>query len=453
MYKGFKLNRRYVYKGMDNKLHHWYDGSWNETIEYFFASAYKKLKELAISKGYNPDVADLDVRGWVKLADPSCIKAGEEYKIVQNEKMKSEYALVEAMTLPGLMTMIIDAAKKSRSERLSFSNSPGSLENKMIAWIGRFIKPNSDFYHKEFAKDLYEINPNWCIYFLDKEEQKELLQIYVTKYGTIPRGQRGTSTWYVPTGHHLGNFLGILKPNPSAAYKNLGTNDEKVKIALIAQIKQGKKPEEWETFKIRNEQWCLEQEEKYPKVLNYSDWRKNNLTPIQQGKIDKWIELEKLVSTDESDIELIKRLSTKERQFVGNRFKMLDQKFAFQQPKYIDTLAPIIKRLKEKRPMLYEIYCKKKKKYTADNFYHILGPGAKNEQKQKEIITLAKSGAAYPSNDRSLYVSISRFTGKNTHYPEFAKKLKAMRPDWFDKKLRSKSIRERYWSKKKAINE
>ena len=96
---------------------------------------------------------------------------------------------------------------------------------------------------------------------------------------------------------------------------------------------------------------------------------------------------------------------------------------------------------------------KKKKRFTADNFYHILGPGAKNEQKQKEIMTLAKSGAAYPSNDRSLYVSINRFTGKNTHYPEFAKTLKATRPDWFDKKLRSKASRERYCSKKKAANE
>jgi hypothetical protein len=287
------------------------------------------------------------------------------------------------------------------------------------------------------------------------EGKKTLLDLWFNKNKKLKRTPNITDTWAIPVGHRLEPYhkFGFkILPTPGTVWKELGTIERDI-FYLEGFIKQGKKPPQFGMFKYHNPNEAAELEKKYPDILCPVKQYEIKLTPIQQRKIDKWIELEKLVSTDESDIELIKRLSTKERQFVGNYLKQLDQKFAFQRPKYVDALAPIINRLKEKRPMLYEIYCKKKKKFTSENFYDITGAGSKNEEKQKNILILAKSGAEYPYGDRSITCAIGKFTGKNNRYPEFAKTLKKLRPDWFDKKLRYKETRKKFWSKKKAINE
>jgi hypothetical protein len=427
----FKLNHRYVYKGMAAKLHSWYDGGWANTVELDFPKNFKSLVELAVANGTRHEYARLDVTGWIKLSDPSCYDHSAPYKRVQDCKKSKDFALVEQMTLPGFMTDIIEFAKSSDRKL--------PPRGKMSRWIGMFIYPNSEWYHPNFAKDLYSIQPGWCTYSLKEDEQKELLAHFRKIKGKMPTGRE---PWIIPKHSILNKFKGSFLPLASTVTKKFADKD--LMIAYYEeQLKANVKPKEWGWLEYNYPEQAQMLKEKYPAVANRQEWLTDNLTSIQQKPLEGWLKVEELVSTDESDEELMLRLSREDKMLVGNYFKMLDANRSHKnQQKLNKYIVPIVNRLKEKRPVLYQLYTSKRDNSTA-RLYDITGPGAKNKETQEFLFNLAKTGADRPEEKHLIY-SLSQFTNTTTRYPEFSEEIKKLRPDWFDKKLLAKDRRDKF---------
>jgi hypothetical protein len=433
----FELSIRYAYKNRAHYLHHYYDGSWAENIPQHNSDVYNKLYKMFISEGYTEKTAHSEITRAVKLLDPSCYDLKEEYKFIQDRKKyynKEKLALFERLTLPGLMTSIIEEAKNSNRVR--------PTRGQTSVWIGKFIRPTSDDYHPLFAKDLYDIKPQWCVATLSVEEQKEFLGLFISKHKRFP--MKSNDKWEIPKNSIWNKFKGNLQPSPNSISKKFG--DIELLVANIEmQLKQGKKPKEWNNFEYNYPEQAKELAEKYLEVVNKQKWLKINLTESQQTQVDKWLKVEELVSTDEPDDKLLARLTSEERSLVGNYFKQLDASRSRKGDKKIsEYINPIVNRLKEKRPELYKHYTTKKvKTNTTHSFYDITGPGAKNKETMEALFQLAKSGADRP-NDRSTNTSLNRFTGKNTRYPEFAEEIRKLRPEWFDQKLLAKDRSDRF---------
>lgn len=434
--------KRYAFMDRPEKLHYFYQGSWIEGIPTHFTDEYNKLVELWVAKGYHPDIAKLDAKGCVPLLDPGLAQYNETYAAVAKGKKTKEVELLERMTIPGVMLSIIELAKVSKKRHLPRS--------KMSAWKNTFLRPTSEWYHPVFAKDLYKIKPEWCEYELTDDEQKEFLAYMLKKNKKPPVGR---DPWIIPVSSPWAKFKGSLRPLASRAYKKHG--DNKIYFELIKQKCQKGERIDDQLYKWAKGNFPTEFEQlkaDYPEVLDQQKWLKNNLTPVQQQKVDKWKQVVDLVVNDKDDYILIKDMTKEERSLVGNHLKMLDQSFAFQPQKMIDTLKPMIDDIKKARPALYHRYCKERTKWEN-------GGGKlvdwlrdhENKQAQEEILQMARNGAPWPYGDKTLRGKIKSFTRKSTKYPEFAEELKTLRPDWFDKKWHSQMARKRHFAKKKEM--
>jgi hypothetical protein len=215
-------------------------------------------------------------------------------------------------------------------------------------------------------------------------------------------------------------------------------------------LKNGVKPKEWGWFEYNYADDANRLKEKYPKITNQQQWLKDNLTPTQQAKVDKWNRVAELVLNDIDDYTLVKGMSTEERSIVGNHLKMLDQTFAFMPDKTTNIIEPIIEKIKQQRPVLYNLYCHTKLE-TTSNVLSEWMRDIENKQTQQQIFEQAEQGTDYIDLDTDLKRSMNAFMRSNTKYLEFKKEIEHMRPDWFDEKLRKKLIRERHFSKKKEM--
>jgi|SaaInl5LU_22_DNA_1037371.scaffolds.fasta_scaffold10691_4 hypothetical protein len=429
--------KRYAFYGQAAKLHDFYNGTEVNNIKKLYPEIFNKLVDIAVSKGYHPDISEKDITGWIQLADPACADYDERYRAVQSTKKSKDWALVESMTLPGIMARIIEEAKKSNRRRLPYGQ--------MSSWKGTFISPTSEWYHPMFAKDLYKVKPEWCEYILTDDEQKELLAYMIGK-GNTPTGR---DPWMVPKEHALAKFKGTLRPLASRAFKTFGKKG--LIVSMIEQnLKNGIKPKEWGWFEYNYADDAKRLKEKYPDITNKQEWLKDNLTPVQQEKVDKWNRVAELVLNDVDDYELVKGMSKEERSIVGNHLKQLDQTFAFMSDKIRNTIEPIIEKIKHQRPVLYNIYCHTKLETTGNKLEYWMRD-IENKQTQEKIFKQAKQGTDYIDLDTDLKRSMNCFMRSNTKYPEFKKEIEQMRPDWFDEKLRKKLIRERFNTKKKEM--
>ena len=431
--------KRYAFYGQAAKLHEFYDGNWSESVKTHNTATFNKLVDIAVAKGYHPDIASKDITGWVKLADPACADYDERYRAVSTTKKSKEWALVESLTLPGLMSKIIEEAKISKKRYLPYGQ--------MSRWKSIFIQPTAEWYNPLFAKDLYKLKPEWCEYSLTDDEQKEILA-YMIDNGNTPTDPK--FPWMVPKEHPLAKFKGTLRPLASTAFKTFGKKG--LIVSMIEQnLKNGIKPKEWGWFEYNYADDAKRLKEKYPKVASQQQWLKDNLTPAQQDKVDKWNRVAELVLNDVDDYELVKGLTTDERSIVGNHLKQLDQTFAFMSDKVRNIIEPIIEKIKHQRPVLYELYCHTTLKTATGNILTEWMRDIENKEKHKEFIEKAKQGIDYQDMSKEERYSLSSFTRKGTKYPEFKKEIEQMRSDWFDGKLRKKLIRERFNTKKKEM--
>lgn len=427
---------RYAFYGQAAKLHQFYDGSWYENFAKNNDETVKKLVDIAVAKGYHPDIARLDIAGWIKLADPACADYDERYRAVSTTKKSKEWALVESLTLPGLMVKIIEEAKVSKKRYLPYGQ--------MSRWKGAFIRPTDEWYNPLFAKDLYKIKPEWCEYSLTLEEQKEFLA-YMSSKGIVPTNR--SVGWEVPKDSPWSKFKGTLRPLPYMAYKKVGKKN--IVIQMVKEsLKKGIKPKEWDNFCKLCPEESKKLQEEFFEVTNKKAWLQENLTPNQQEKLDKWNRVAELVLNDLDDYTLVKGMSTEERALVGNHLKQLDQTFAFQSEKVRNIIEPIIEKIKQQRPVLYTLYCHTKLDTTGNKLEYWMRD-FENKEKHKEFIKKAKANVQYKDLGTDERYSLSSFTRKGTKYPAFKKEIEKMRPDWFDQTLRKQLIRKRFLTKKK----
>ena len=258
-------------------------------------------------------------------------------------------------------------------------------------------------------------------------------------------------TWFIPKGHRLepySTFGFKILPSPGTVWKELG-DVGRSKSMMMADITKGIKPAQWQTFKNKYHEEAEKLEEKYPNILIQQKWLKTNLTPAQQARVDKWNRVAKLVLNDLDDYTLVKDMSKAERSIVGNHLKMLDMVMPFDSDKIKSIIFPIIEKIKQQRPVLYNLYCHT----TLETKGNTLGEWMRdieNKEKHREFIDKAKAGIEYQNMCKEERYSLSSFTRKGTKYPEFKKEIEQMRPDWFDGKLRKRLIRKRHFAKKKA---
>ena len=435
---------RYAFYGQAEKLHYWYNGAESKVIESRFPVQYKKLVDIWVKAGYHPDVARLDVAGLIATADPALADYRDEYRAVSSAKLnKNIFKMLQEMTLPGIMNSIIGIAKTAPDNGRFMPSG-----NKSFAeWKRWFIRPTSEWYNPVFAKDLFRYKPEWCYYKLTDEEQKELLGYMLKKTGGKP--PVGKDPWIVPPTSVWSKFNGTLDPLPSNAFKKHG-QDEIIISYIKTQCKNGirlnDKTRSWLSrhYKEVYDEFC----KKYPQVLTPSKWQETVLTPEQQKRVDKWKQVADLVCNDLSDYDLVKKLTTKERELVGNHFKCLDQKLAFQVDKYKNEVTPIIEKLKQARPFLYKLYCHTTLEVKSGNKLEYWMRDVDNKNKQEKILQQANKGVSYSDLDTDLKRSMNCYCRSNTKYPEFAKQIKELRPDWFDEKQRAKLQQERCIGKK-----
>jgi hypothetical protein len=320
------------------------------------------------------------------------------------------------------------------------------------AYIERFATPNNDWYHDKFAKDLWSVAPNkWKKKYLKtKEEQQEMIEHWFRANKKLQRPPHNQDTWHVPKDHRLYEYVKQgwrILPMPGTVWRELGNAGQSLAM-LLPIIKKGKRPDAWQQFSYHYPEEAKKIESKYPDVLvkKNHEWLRNNLTKVQQKKLEKWNMALKLIKLhpELDTITWWSKLKKKQRLLVGNHAKFLNAEFSLhgEKTKISKFIEPIQNEIKKLRPELVDWYVHKIKHGTSP-LRHL----HKNESKQKELIKLAEQGEERPQGAMS-YVLLG-FTKINTKYPDFNKKIRMMRPDWFDRKLLRRKIRQRHFAKKR----
>jgi hypothetical protein len=447
------LNNRYLYNSsaIADKLHNVYRGEViSNQLSANYKDIYKEILDCFPRGSVKEDKVRVAIPKWVRVFDPNmlhCTFSADDslnravsYQEIQTKCQFSKklLGLIHSMTFSGRMTATIEYAKQNRN----LENPNDEFSN----YIQKFGDPASDWYHDKFAKDLYAIcHPNWKRKNLSSvKEKQELLELWFNAHKKEKRCPTIRDTWSIPAGHRLEPYATFgfkILPTPGGVWAELGDANRSITL-LLPTIKKGIKPAHWDNFKYRYPKEAEAIEKQFPEVLTKKDWYRQNLTKPQQVYVDKWLKVEELVSTDESDDKLLARLTSEERSLVGNYFKQLDATRSHKnQKKLNEYIVPIVNRLKEKRPALHQLYTSKKDN-TTTRLYDITGPGAKNEETMEQFYILAKNGADRPTN--ALASSLAKLAGKNTRYPEFAEEIRRLRPDWFDKKAIRKDAMDRF---------
>lgn len=431
--------KRYAFYEKKEKLHYYYDDWWGVALKEKFPSTFNKLVDIAVLKGYHPDIASKDIIGWVKLADPACNDYNSVYRSVYSAKKSKDWEMIEDMTIPGMMINIIELAKITKGKGIHMPKTRYIGKE----WKNKFINPHSEWYHPLFAKDLYKIKPEWCWYALADDEQKDLIS-YMISINKLPVG---LDRWIISNDNILSKFKGTLRPHPSKVFKRF--DKKKLLPNMIEQsLKKGIKP-------LRPWQWFSYQEEfkddvkrlteKYPSVVNQLEWSKTNFTNKQQLKIDRWTEFRNLVINDVDDYTLMLMSSTKQRAFIGNHFKMLDESMRFDPQKLRDVIFPIIDEVKNHRPILYKVYLGNEYVGTSTNMT-IWMAECKNELIKKELIKYAKNNIKYNELTMSYKQQFGSFIKKDL---EFKNQLINLNTDWFNVSERKNASQRKCKSKKK----
>lgn len=452
------LKLKYLYNNtaVANKLHQVYRGTYSEMLsKHLDDGHYQQDFDQLCGMFANADRLQLKYAliKWVRVFDPNmlhCSYNADEshgkittYKQIQDvwQLPKPAQEIVLGLTFSGQMQRCIEYAKQNKTLA-----NPSDL---FSSYIEKFTKPTSDWFHLQFTKDLAKIcHPNWLKCTLSNtQEQQDLLSIWLKKHrGQVPN-QR--DVWVVPKGHPLEIYAKLnfkILPSPGKVWKKFGSLNQAISMMLV-DVKQGIKPARWDQFKYNNPIEAEKLEQQYPEILTKSKWLKENLTPSQQEKVDKWNKVADLVLNDVDDYTLMKNMNTEDRSLVGNHLKMLDKKMRFDSTKVKNLIFPIIEKIKTHRPTLYKLYCHTKldtKANTLDDWLRDI------EARRTQDEYIAMKDKSWEDLTQEQRYQISAFVRKGSRYPDFAKRIKKLRPDWFDAKRRKQIIRMRFHAKEKV---
>ena len=454
------LDRRYLYNTTSHadKLHSLYRGTWsehiNKTLETAFKSEYQEI--LSCFPTRTPQQED-DIRRaipkWVRVYDPNMLKCsfnaddthgiGLKYSDIQKDKfIKKLMNIIYKMTFAGIMQKTIEYAKTNKNR--------GNPSHEYSSHIQKFATPTSEWYHDKFAKDLWtNCSPSWKTKYLEtKQEKLQMLEYWFKANKKLNRMPTVKDSWPVPKGSPLEQYAKMnfrILPTPGSVWREFNDADKSL-LLLLPQIKKGKKPNGWRSFKYHYPEKAKELEKQYPEILmSRNEWLTKNLTNKQQKNVDKWNSVLQLVKSkpELSTLEWWTSLTKKQRYLVSNHAKFLDADFSLhgKKNKISRFISPIQAEIKKLRPDLEKWYVKKRKLNTLPMI-----SVAKNKKQQDVLLQLAKNDKPRPTGSMS-YVLVG-FTRKNNNYPEFNKKIRTLRPDWFDRNILKKKIWERFRKKK-----
>ena len=470
----FKLNKRYCYDtSMGHKVDNYYSGHYGEVLRKDFDTTHNKLLELGTTvSNYRPDVLTVDIPKWVRLSDPSCINVSDAHRTIQNRKFKNKfYNIIQQMTLPGLMTSIMTLAK----------NKPTDEKGKLRQWVIKFINPSSEWYHEKFAKDLFETHPAWCTINLNKDQMKELIEYYISSTGKIPSSTH--DKWILPKNHPLTRFKGSIINGLLLSYKKLGTGADKRKFLIEMNMKKLQKElidrkqikfsfpptpigKEFHVFKTIDPAWHKTMLEKY-KYLNDVEYRKNTFLPEGCRKqVDRWNATLQLIDTKETDEELMCRFahefhgSRPKGGTLGSKVAVISNTFSIMVRCWGTTstnakqknrnkimsneVRSIIKKIKEKRPLLVDFFEYKagiKKKCELSDWTNFTAPWTSCKiREQSKIPSLEKKYLKIAKDKKVLGKPLGGFMAKLNMLVTrqgsvgFQKEIKKLRPEWFERK-------------------
>jgi len=450
------FNPRYLYNtsAMADKLHHLYRSDWaTQDIPELFPN---ELEELYKGWQNRNDIDYLKraVIKYIRITDPNmqyCTLPADDthggniryQSIVKDTLPKWFRKKILDLTVPGLMGKTIEWTKNNQDR--SYCQQPYS------SFIQKFATPTSEYYQEKFAKDLWKVAPKgWKEKKLEtKEEKYEMLELWLKANAKLKRPPTVKDQWVVPKGHKLYKYFVQdfrILPAPGTVWRQFNDADKSISMLMPA-IKKGIRPNGWGTFKYQYPQEAEALEKQYPKVLLgfiNPHW-KENLTDVQQHKVDRWTKFRDLVksSAHVSMNSWWLKLTKKQRYYVSNHAKMLEANFSLhgKESKLTSFIRPIQQEIKKLRPELVEWYIKKNRKHTLP-----IRLVAKYELNQLKILKLAEQNKPRPAGAMSY--QISALTRSNSVDQKFRKKLLALRPDWFDEKILKRATRKRFHAKK-----
>ena len=450
---------------MADKLHNYYKGQWWEKVSENLKGCWSKDLEKLLGYFDNSEYDESEIRTaipkWIRLLDPNMLHSTEyadKFFELTYEKIQGNFKFLDknirdiilGFTVGGRMTATIEYAKKNK-------NNP-NMDSEYSAYKSKFADPSSEWFHDKFAKDLFSICPQWAKKLLKGEEEKqELLELWMSKHKRLPDNSEDRN-WVIPKGHRLFPYFSLnykIEPYPYTVFTRLGSEGQ-WKMLIESQLKKDIKPGQWGAFKKQYPASAEKLEKKYPKIINLQQWHRNNLTKVQQERIDKWKKVEQILLRPETDEELFSKLTKHEKKIVTNLLKNFNSKFGIKRQKFtaeklLEHIDPIRENIRKARPNLVEMYANSSTDNKTFKGYYLMGPGANTKKQMETIYKLAKTDIAWSDLDRSTRYSISKLTNKTTSHSEFSDKLRKLRPDWFDEKLRKQIIRERFIANKKEI--
>jgi|TARA_R110000822_G_scaffold310101_1_gene441417 hypothetical protein len=452
------FNPRYLYNSsaMADKLHNTYRSEWatdglpkrytdkfEEAYKFWPNRDDKDYIRRAIVKGIR--VLDPNMQFCTLPADDTHNRNIRYQDIPKDIVPKKLRKIILDMTMPGVMGEVIEYTKNNQDR--SYADPEHS------SLIQRFATPTSEYYHDKFAKDLWKVAPRgWKEKKLEtKEEKYEMLELWMRQNAKLDRPPNVKDHWVVPKGHRLYEYYvqGFrILPAPGTIWRHFNGVDQAITM-LLPQIKKGNKPNGWGTFKYHHPEEAEAIEKKYPEVLCKSKHWRDNLTPKQQKNVDKWNDFLTLVKRFPKlpMPEWWDKLNKKERYLIGNHAKYLGSKWSLhgEQGKIAKWLKPIAEEASKLRPDLYDWYVNKNKHGTSP-LRHLY----KNQETQSKLLHLADAGKPRPTG--SMSYALSSFTRSNSKYPDFDKKIRKLRPEWFDQEAIRKATWKRFHAKRKSKN-
>lgn len=397
-----------------------------------------------------------DIHKWIRLFDPNMLYCSQpayggpgpiiSYKQIQAVGFNGVPAevkdIVYSMTVGGMMYECIQYALKNKHLVRTERNYHSQM-------IEMYAIPGRPWYNKKFAEDLYAIVPKWARYKMSDEETRIFLSLFVQRHKRLPNSRN--DRWVIPHNHDLHELIALnfdISPNPfQFTRKNKG---DQVFLAQAEQeLKNGKIPSNQDWLKYNHLVQWNKWMKQYPKV--YEQTRKykleNNILSEKSKKpLRNWrIVHDLLFKTDTLTVQQYVYWPTADKSIVGNHLKLIDAKMPFSHDTIVADIQKIKNKIKKHRSDIVNLYAKKhaNKKIIGD----ILQKNHAHKQ-QEQLLHLAKTSKTRPAN-KSLAYALSAYTRSNTKWPTFNKKIRQLRPDWFDLKIIGRQQQIRYKLKHK----
>jgi hypothetical protein len=428
------------------------DGHWKRHPEKF-----EQIFQLA--PNVDKETMRKDIHKWIRLFDPNMLYCSEpayggpgpiiSYKQIQAVGFNGVPAevkdIVYSMTVGGMMYECIQYALANKHRDRSERNYHSQM-------IEMHAIPGRPWYNKKFAEDLYAIVPKWARYTMSDEEARDLLSLFVQRHKRLPNTLK--DSWVIPHNHPLHELVRLkfwFSENPFGFTKKSKGHQPFLSQAE-QELKNGKIPSNQDWLKYNHlDQWNKWMKQ-YPKVYEQTrEYKLKNKNPSKLAKnpLKNWQNVNDLLfKTDKLTVQQYLDWSTDDKSIVGNHLKLIDAKMPWAHETVVADIQKIKNKIKKHRADIVNLYMKTNQPSNTSNLRSQVKYDYSNIKKQQLLLKLAETSVQRPE-DNSLNCALASFTRKNTRFPDFNKKIRRLRPEWFDLKIIGRYQKIRYKLKHK----